>query len=107
MADAVTLHAGVHGDGPDLGEVFPHDMQGTAADIIKVAMINLQREIDARELKSRILLQVHDELILEVAHGERDRIGELVKDTMSSAIELSVPLDVSVGFGPSWDAAAH
>lgn len=82
-------------------------IQGTAADIIKVAMIDVQRALQEAGMKSRMLLQVHDELVLEVATGERDAVDALVRDKMSSAIELSVPLEVSVGTGRSWDAAAH
>ncbi|RVW09182.1 DNA polymerase I [Prescottella agglutinans] len=82
-------------------------IQGTAADIIKVAMIDVQRALQGAGLKSRMLLQVHDELVLEVATGERDAVEALVRDKMASAIELSVPLEVSVGTGRSWDAAAH
>ncbi|ALG86841.1 DNA polymerase I [Gordonia phthalatica] len=82
-------------------------IQGTAADIIKVAMINVQKRIVAEQLRSRMLLQVHDELVLEVATGERDAVEALVREEMGGAIELSVPLEVSVGYGRSWDDAAH
>ncbi|GAA1483001.1 DNA polymerase I [Gordonia sinesedis] len=82
-------------------------IQGTAADIIKVAMINVHNRIRAEGLKSRILLQVHDELVVEVAPGERDVAERVVRDEMAGAITLSVPLEVSVGFGRSWDDAAH
>ncbi|CAM3136935.1 DNA polymerase I [Prescottella defluvii] len=82
-------------------------IQGTAADIIKVAMIDVQRALQDGGFASRMLLQVHDELVLEVAAGERERVEQLVRDKMASAIELSVPLEVSVGTGRSWDAAAH
>ena len=82
-------------------------IQGSAADIIKVAMINVHKRLAAEELSSRMLLQVHDELVVEVAAGERDVIETLVRQEMGSAIELSVPLEVSVGFGRSWDDAAH
>ncbi|WP_373284283.1 DNA polymerase I [Nocardia paucivorans] len=82
-------------------------IQGTAADIIKVAMINVYRAIAEAGLRSRMLLQIHDELVFEVAPGEREALESLVREQMSSAIELSVPLDVSVGTGPSWDTAAH
>nr|WP_051198692.1 DNA polymerase I [Gordonia shandongensis] len=82
-------------------------IQGTAADIIKVAMINVQRRLGESGLGSRMLLQVHDELVIEVAAGERDAVEALVRDEMSGAIELSVPLEVSVGYGRSWDDAAH
>lgn len=82
-------------------------IQGTAADIIKVAMINVHKAIANVGLRSRMLLQIHDELVFEVAPGEREALETLARERMSSAIELSVPLDVSVGTGPSWDAAAH
>jgi DNA polymerase-1 len=82
-------------------------IQGTAADIIKVAMINVQRAIHEAGLSSRTLLQIHDELLFEVVPGERDQLEALAREHMSKAIELSVPLEVSVGVGRSWDAAAH
>lgn len=82
-------------------------IQGTAADIIKVAMIDTQRAIRKAGLKSRMLLQIHDELVFEVASGEREQLEALAREHMSNAIELSVPLEVSVGVGRSWDAAAH
>ncbi|NMN95110.1 DNA polymerase I [Nocardiaceae bacterium YC2-7] len=82
-------------------------IQGTAADIIKVAMINVQKALAAEKLKSRMLLQIHDELLFEVVDSEREQVEKLVRENMASAIELSVPLDVSVGTGRSWDAAAH
>lgn len=82
-------------------------IQGTAADIIKVAMIDVQTALTEAGLTSRMLLQVHDELVLEVVESERERVEELVRDKMAHAIELSVPLDVSVGTGRTWDAAAH
>ncbi|MCP2195959.1 DNA polymerase I [Williamsia deligens] len=82
-------------------------IQGTAADIIKVAMIDVQRALTDGALRSRMLLQVHDELVFEVAPGEREALEEMVRAKMGGAIELSVPLDVSVGYGRSWDEAAH
>ncbi|WP_280484280.1 DNA polymerase I [Nocardia cyriacigeorgica] len=82
-------------------------IQGTAADIIKVAMINVHKAIQEAGLTSRMLLQIHDELLFEVAPGEREALEELARREMAAAIELSVPLDVSVGTGRSWDAAAH
>nr|WP_225956034.1 DNA polymerase I [Amycolatopsis lexingtonensis] len=82
-------------------------IQGSAADIIKVAMLNVHRELVKAKLKSRILLQVHDELVLEVAEGEREQLEELVRHGMGSAYELAVPLEVSVGYGRSWNEAAH
>jgi DNA polymerase-1 len=82
-------------------------IQGSAADVIKVAMLRVERAIAADGLASRMLLQVHDELVLEVAPGEREALEALVRREMAGAAELSVPLEVSVGFGNSWDAAAH
>ncbi len=82
-------------------------IQGTAADIIKVAMIDVQKALREAGLRSRMLLQVHDELVLEVVEAEREQVEALVRDKMDSVIELSVPLEVSVGYGRSWDAAAH
>jgi DNA polymerase-1 len=82
-------------------------IQGSAADIIKVAMINVDKAITAAGLESRMLLQVHDELLFEVAPGERDALESLVRDKMGSAYPLDVPLEVSVGYGRTWDAAAH
>ena len=82
-------------------------IQGTAADIIKVAMINVHKRLAAEKLASRMLLQVHDELVVEVAEGEREQAEKVVREEMGNAIDLSVPLEVSVGFGRSWDDAAH
>ena len=82
-------------------------IQGSAADIIKVAMLNVDRALTAQGLASRMLLQVHDELVFEVAEGEREVLEALVREQMASAAELSVSLDVSVGTGASWHAAAH
>ncbi|MBD0322057.1 MAG: DNA polymerase I [Aldersonia sp.] len=82
-------------------------IQGTAADIIKVAMINVENALTEAGLKSRMLLQIHDELLFEVVESECEVVERLVRDEMGSAIELSVPLDVSVGTGQNWDSAAH
>ncbi|EGD55946.1 DNA polymerase I [Gordonia neofelifaecis] len=82
-------------------------IQGTAADIIKVAMINVQKRLRTEQLSSRMLLQVHDELVIEVATGEQAAVEALVREEMGGAIDLSVPLEVSVGYGRSWDDAAH
>ncbi|MGH8939312.1 MAG: DNA polymerase, partial [Actinomycetes bacterium] len=83
-------------------------IQGSAADIIKVAMLHVHRALREEKLRSRMLLQVHDELVLEIAEGERVAVEQLVKDRMCAAYQLGdVPLDVSVGFGQSWDDAAH
>jgi DNA polymerase I len=82
-------------------------IQGSAADIIKVAMLGVHRELKAEGLRTRMLLQVHDELVLEVAQGEHATAEALVRKEMGSAYALQVPLDVSVGFGRSWNDAAH
>jgi DNA polymerase I len=82
-------------------------IQGSAADIIKVAMLGVHRALQAERLRSRMLLQVHDELVLEVAEGEREVVETLVRREMAAAAELSVELEVSVGYGRSWDDAAH
>jgi DNA polymerase-1 len=82
-------------------------IQGSAADIIKVAMLSVDREIRAHGLESRMLLQVHDELLFEVAAGEFDRLRELVSGAMCSAFSMTVPLEVSMGTGRSWADAAH
>ncbi|WP_433555045.1 DNA polymerase I [Pseudonocardia xinjiangensis] len=82
-------------------------IQGSAADIIKVAMLGVHRALTGEGLRSRMLLQVHDELVLEVAEGEREVVETLVRREMGAAASLSVPLEVSVGYGRSWDDAAH
>src|SRR5690625_4988329 len=82
-------------------------IQGSAADIIKVARVEVDRALREQELHSRLLIQVHDELVLEVAAGEETVVEELVRDKMSAAAQLDVPLDVSVGHGRSWHEAAH
>ena len=82
-------------------------IQGSAADIVKVAMLGVHEALNSSDLRSRMLLQVHDELVLEVADGERDAVTDLVRREMGAAFELDVPLEVSVGFGHSWDSAAH
>ncbi len=80
-------------------------IQGTAADIIKVAMIRVDRALEG--MASRVLLQVHDELVVEVAPGEAEEVQRILEREMDKAIELTVPLEVSVGVGKNWDAAAH
>ena len=82
-------------------------IQGTAADIIKLAMLRVDREIARQQLNSRVLLQVHDELVVEVAPGELEQMTELVEREMDAAAQLRVPLDVSAGTGDNWDLAAH
>ncbi len=81
-------------------------MQGSAADIIKVAMLRIHKRLQAEKLQGRLLLQVHDELVLEAPPDETARVSELVKHEMQNVIKLRVPLDVEVGTGPNW-AAAH
>jgi DNA polymerase-1 len=82
-------------------------IQGSAADIIKIAMLATEKQIAAAGLRSRMLLQVHDELLFEVAPGELEQLREIVAGAMRGAFELSVPLEVSMGTGRSWADAAH
>ncbi|MEV3873584.1 DNA polymerase I [Streptomyces sp. NPDC049906] len=82
-------------------------IQGTAADIVKIAMLNVDRAMDEARLASRMLLQVHDEIVLEVAPGEREPLEALVRREMADAVRLRAPLDVSVGVGDTWESAAH
>jgi len=82
-------------------------IQGSAADIIKVAMLRVRRALEESGARSRMLLQVHDELVLEVAPGEREDAEALVRREMGSAVDMTVPLDVNVGLGKTWHAAAH
>jgi len=82
-------------------------IQGSAADIIKVAMLGVHQALEASALRSRLLLQVHDELVLEIAPTERDAVEELVRTHMAAAADLTVSLDVSVGVGRTWQDAGH
>ncbi|MCL7423822.1 DNA polymerase I [Streptomyces sp. YS415] len=82
-------------------------IQGTAADIVKIAMLKVDEALLEAGLKSRMLLQVHDEIVLEIAPGERDQAEALVREQMSNAVRLDVPLGVSVGAGQDWESAAH
>jgi DNA polymerase-1 len=82
-------------------------IQGSAADIIKVAMLRVDQALRDQGLASRMLLQVHDELVFDVAPGERERLEALVRAEMGSAYPLDVPLEVSVGGGPDWATADH
>ena len=82
-------------------------IQGTAADIMKLAMINVDKALVTAGVKSRILLQVHDELVLEIANGELEQVQDIVIKEMTSASKLDVPLEVNVGVGKSWGEAAH
>ena len=82
-------------------------IQGSAADIVKLAMLKVSQAFSHAGVKSRLLLQVHDELVVEVAKGEIDQVTKILTDEMQNALELTVPLDVSVGVGKSWSEAAH
>lgn len=82
-------------------------IQGSAADVIKLAMLAVDQALKAAGLSSRVLLQVHDELVLEVAPGETEEVAALVSDQMGAAADLQVPLAVSIGIGDSWESAAH
>ncbi|WTW94357.1 DNA polymerase I [Streptomycetaceae bacterium NBC_01309] len=82
-------------------------IQGSAADIVKVAMLGVDKALRDGEFASRILLQVHDELVMEIAPGERAAVEELVRREMAGAYPLRAPLDVSVGFGATWEDAGH
>ncbi|KRE23682.1 DNA polymerase I [Agromyces sp. Soil535] len=82
-------------------------IQGSAADVMKIAMTTVESDIAAKGLESRMLMTVHDELIFEVAPGESEVLEEVVRDRMSHAAELLVPLDVQIGRGANWDDAAH
>ncbi len=82
-------------------------IQGTAADIVKIAMLKVDAALREADLKTRMLLQVHDEIVLEVAPGEREQAEALVREQMSNAVSLDVPLGVSVGDGGDWESAAH
>lgn len=82
-------------------------IQGSAADIMKVAMIEVDRALTASGAASRVLLQVHDELVLEIAAGEREDVERVVREQMGAAVPMDVPLDINVGVGRSWHDAAH
>ncbi|PJM79131.1 DNA polymerase I [Bifidobacterium scaligerum] len=82
-------------------------IQGSAADIMKIAMIQASRALQEADVRSRIILQIHDELVVEVAPGEADQVTALVRNAMEHAVELAVPLDVSCGIGADWQLAAH
>jgi DNA polymerase-1 len=82
-------------------------IQGSAADIVKIAMLRVDEALTREGLRSRMLLQVHDEIVLEVAPGEREPVEELVRREMAGAYPLRAPLDVSVGDGADWESAAH
>ncbi|WP_280700006.1 DNA polymerase I [Kitasatospora sp. GP82] len=82
-------------------------IQGSAADIVKIAMLRVDEALRTAKLKSRMLLQVHDEIVLELAPGERTPVEKIVREQMAGAYPLRAPLDVSVGLGANWETAAH
>ncbi|MFF9483132.1 DNA polymerase I [Streptomyces sp. NPDC014733] len=82
-------------------------IQGTAADIVKIAMLKVDEALRAAGLTSRMLLQVHDEIVVEVAPGERKQVEEVLRREMADAVDLRAPLDVSIGVGTDWESAAH
>ena len=82
-------------------------IQGSAADIMKIAMIRAYGSLQEEKLNSRIIMQIHDELVVEVAPGEAEKVTALVKDAMEHAVTMAVPLDVSTGIGSDWQLAAH
>ena len=82
-------------------------IQGSAADLIKRAMLAVDRRLQDEGLSSRQVLQVHDELVVEAAPGEREAVETILRDEMSGAAQLSVPLDVNVGVGANWRTAGH
>ena len=82
-------------------------IQGSAADIMKIALFRIHDDLQAEQLSSRVLLQIHDELVIEVAPGEWDAAERIVRDRMAGAADLDVPLDVQVGRGGDWNEAAH
>lgn len=82
-------------------------IQGLAADIFKVALVRLDGELEARSMQTRLILQVHDEVVLEVPPAERDAAGTLTVEVLRGAADLSVPLEVNLAFGATWaDAKA-
>jgi DNA polymerase-1 len=82
-------------------------IQGSAADILKIAMLGIADDLVAQDLRSRMLMQVHDELVFEVSEGEQDALTDIVRNRMGHAADLRVPLDVQIGTGENWDQAAH
>ena len=82
-------------------------IQGAAADIMKIAMVRADQALRDAGVASRIILQIHDELVVEIAPGEEEQVSALVRDAMEHAVNLAVPLDVSVGIGSDWQLAAH
>ena len=82
-------------------------IQGSAADIMKIALLNIHAELGDADLSSRVLLQIHDELVVEVAAGEWDAVERIVTARMGDAASLTVPLDVQIGRGADWSVAGH
>ena len=82
-------------------------IQGTAADIMKIAMIRVDENLKKANVASRVILQIHDELVLEIAQGEEQQVESIVREAMEHAVELKVPLNVSTGVGADWQLAAH
>ena len=77
-------------------------IQGSAADIIKIAMINIFEELEKRQLRSKMILQVHDELVFEALNDETEELSDIVKEKMQNAYKLKVPLKVDIGIGKNW-----
>jgi len=77
-------------------------IQGTAADIIKIAMVRVYKKLKERNLRSRLILQVHDELLVEVHKDELEEVKEILKNEMENAVKLDVPLEVDIHFGDTW-----
>ena len=82
-------------------------IQGTAADIVKCAMLRVQKALESSQLKSRMLVQIHDELLFDMAPGEEKQLRQLIHVEMEGAMQLRVPLEVAIGVGPTWKDAAH
>jgi DNA polymerase-1 len=82
-----------------------HPMQGTAADIMKLAMIAVDRRLQAEAFESRLVLQVHDELVFEAPRGEVDRLSEMVHAEMNGVVQLATPIETSISWGDDWAAA--
>jgi DNA polymerase-1 len=80
-------------------------VQGTAADLIKRAMVDIDRELESRKMRSRMLIQVHDELLLEAPRDEYDELVRIVREKMETAIEFTVPLKVNISVGNNWEEA--
>jgi DNA polymerase-1 len=80
-------------------------VQGTAADIMKIAMINVHKAIKKEKIEAKLILQVHDELILDTPEGEIDAVVNLITDSMMGAAKLDVPLEIDIGIGDNWDQA--